>query len=60
MTVTTIGIGSSIEGAYRSKFAGSEALWQRALKVTPSGISHDLRRITPFPVYVDHALGCRK
>jgi glutamate-1-semialdehyde 2,1-aminomutase len=60
MTVTTTGIDSSIDGAYRNKFAGSEALWQRAIKVTPSGINHDLRRITPFPVYVDHALGCRK
>ena len=58
--MTTTGIDSSIEGAYRSKFAGSHALWQRAIKVTPSGINHDLRRITPFPVYVDHALGCRK
>ncbi len=52
--------GMSIDSAYRARFAGSAVFWERARAVSPSGVHHDLRRIVPFPVYVDHASGCRK
>jgi glutamate-1-semialdehyde 2,1-aminomutase len=45
---------------YATKFAGSGALWQRARKLIPSGINHDARFISPFPLYMDRAQGCRK
>ena len=45
---------------YAAKFAGSRALWERARKIIPSGVNHDVRYINPFPIYMDHAKGCRK
>lgn len=58
--MSAIGVDMTIEQAYTAKFAGSAALWERARKVSPSGVHHDTRRVVPFPVYVDHAQGCRK
>ncbi len=52
--------GQTIDEAYRARFPGSRALYERALQLMPSGINHDVRRIAPFPVYVDHAKGSRK
>jgi len=45
---------------YAVRFAGSRALWERARTVIPGGINHDARHINPFPLYMDHAQGCRK
>jgi len=45
---------------YAAKFAGSRGLWERARRIIPSGINHDVRFINPFPLYMDHAQGCRK
>ena len=45
---------------YAAKFAGSRTLWERAQKIIPSGINHDARFISPFPLYMEHAQGCRK
>ncbi len=45
---------------YGSRFAGSRTLWERARKIIPSGVNHDARFITPFPLYMEHAKGCRK
>jgi glutamate-1-semialdehyde 2,1-aminomutase len=38
----------------------SKALYQEALKVFPSGVTHDSRYMQPFPIYVTHAKGSRK
>jgi glutamate-1-semialdehyde 2,1-aminomutase len=35
-------------------------LHQRAAGVFPNGVTHDLRHLEPFPVYVERALGSRK
>ena len=51
---------ATIVEEYSKKFAGSGTLWERARKVIPSGINHDARFINPFPLYMDHAQGCRK
>jgi glutamate-1-semialdehyde 2,1-aminomutase len=48
------------EQDFRNKFKGSGELWERARRIIPSGINHDVRRVLPFPVYVDRAEGCRK
>ena len=45
---------------YTAKFAGSRELWAKAHRIIPSGINHDGRFISPFPLYMDHAQGCRK
>jgi glutamate-1-semialdehyde 2,1-aminomutase len=38
----------------------SAALYERALSVFPSGVTHDGRYMEPFPIYVTHADGSRK
>jgi glutamate-1-semialdehyde 2,1-aminomutase len=38
----------------------SAALYQRASRVLPSGVTHDSRFMRPFPVYIDHASGAHK
>jgi len=38
----------------------SAALYQRATKVLPSGVTHDTRYAEPFPIYVTHAQGSKK
>lgn len=58
--MTAVEVGLTIEQAFRAKFKTSGALWERARAVSPSGIHHDVRRVLPFPVYIDHADGCRK
>ncbi len=51
---------STIATEYRARFPRSMALWERARQLIPSGINHDVRRIVPFPLYMDHAQGCWK
>ncbi|MFO7941743.1 MAG: aminotransferase class III-fold pyridoxal phosphate-dependent enzyme [Bacillota bacterium] len=38
----------------------SQRLYEGACEVLPSGLTHDNRRMTPFPVYMDTARGARK
>jgi glutamate-1-semialdehyde 2,1-aminomutase len=45
---------------YRRTHPGSRALWERACRSIPGGITHDIRQLTPFPLYVTHAQGSRK
>lgn len=45
---------------YERKHPGSRALHQQALEVFPDGVTHDTRRFTPFPIYVERAQGPRK
>lgn len=51
---------SQILAAYRSKFSQSAMLFDRAMTVFPSGVTHDSRYLEPFPIYVKEALGSRK
>lgn len=39
---------------------GSARLYAEALKVFPSGITHDSRYMAPFPLYIQRAQGARK
>ena len=50
----------SIHDEYRAKHPKSAALAERARRAIPGGITHDIRHLTPFPVYVDRAAGTRK
>jgi glutamate-1-semialdehyde 2,1-aminomutase len=50
----------SIQDDYRARHPKSAALAERARRAIPGGITHDIRHLTPFPVYVDRAAGSRK
>jgi glutamate-1-semialdehyde 2,1-aminomutase len=45
---------------YRALHPRSAELHRQAERSFPNGVTHDLRHFSPFPIYVDHALGCRK
>ena len=42
---------------YEAKFAKSKALFERARKVMPRGVSHDQWYADPFPIYMSRAKG---
>lgn len=50
----------SLSTAYRERFPRSAERYAEALNVFPSGVTHDGRFLTPFPVYVDSAAGAMK
>ncbi len=50
----------SIHETYRARHPRSAALAERARKAIPGGVTHDIRHLVPFAVYVDRARGSRK
>lgn len=50
----------TIESEYIAGHGGSSALYERAARVLPSGVTHDGRFLLPFPIYVDRATGSHK
>jgi len=46
--------------AYRAAHPKSLALWERAARTIPGGVTHDIRHLRPFPVYVERARGALK
>ena len=51
---------SAIVTDYRARTSGSGALFERARKVLPSGITHDARYLDPYSIHVAKAKGPRK
>lgn len=51
---------SAIIADFRQKTPGSARLHAEALQALPSGIAHDSRQLSPYPIYVDRAEGPRK
>ncbi len=49
-----------IEERYRQLHPKAAALYERARQVIPGGVTHDIRHLRPFPIYVDRASGVRK
>ena len=47
----------SVQDDYRAKHPKSLALAERARKAIPGGITHDIRHLVPFPIYVERAPG---
>jgi len=45
---------------YRARHPKAAALYERARRAIPGGITHDIRHLTPFPIYVESAQGARK
>ncbi len=50
----------TIRDRYLSKFPTSHRQYERAKQVFPSGVTHDLRYMEPFPIYIDKQSGCTK
>ncbi|MBM2837368.1 MAG: hemL [candidate division NC10 bacterium] len=50
----------SVEEQFRRAHPRSEALFRRAKAAIAGGLSHDIRYLRPFPIYVDRAGGSRK
>jgi glutamate-1-semialdehyde 2,1-aminomutase len=52
--------GPSLAERYAAAFPRSRKLHEQARGIFPNGVTHDARHLTPFPVYVDRALGSHK
>jgi glutamate-1-semialdehyde 2,1-aminomutase len=50
----------TIQETFRAMHPKSAALAERARAAIPGGITHDIRHLLPFPVYMDRASGTRK
>ncbi len=53
-------MGDSILDAYVKQHPGSAKLYEESSRVFPSGVTHDIRYVSPFPIFVDRAAGSRK
>jgi glutamate-1-semialdehyde 2,1-aminomutase len=51
---------TTIDDAFRKRFARSAELYERSRKAIAGGITHDSRNFVPFPIYVERADGSRK
>ncbi len=51
---------ASLTAAFRERFPKSAERYADASQLFPSGVTHDGRYLTPFPVYVDSAQGATK
>src|SRR2546425_11473314 len=49
-----------IEDLYRARTPRSAALYARASRVLPAGLTHDSRATSPYPLYAARAAGARK
>ena len=45
---------------FQGLHAGSARLYEESLRTFPSGVTHDLRYLQPFPLFIDRAQGSRK
>lgn len=45
---------------YVRQHPNSARLYEESLRTFPSGVTHDIRFLTPFPIFIDHAEGSRK
>src|SRR5688572_1867051 len=50
----------SILERYSTAFIGSRKRFEQARQVFPDGVTHDLRLLDPFPVYIDRQKGAYK
>jgi glutamate-1-semialdehyde 2,1-aminomutase len=53
-------MSETILDAYVRLHPQSAALYEESLRVFPSGVTHDVRYVTPFPIFVDHAEAAHK
>jgi glutamate-1-semialdehyde 2,1-aminomutase len=51
---------ATLQQRFETEFAGSRRRFEQARTIFPDGVTHDSRRLEPFPVYITHALGSHK
>jgi glutamate-1-semialdehyde 2,1-aminomutase len=51
---------STLIERYEGEFASSRKLHEQARGLFPNGVTHDLRHLEPFPIYIDRAAGAYK
>jgi glutamate-1-semialdehyde 2,1-aminomutase len=56
----TLAKQQSLVERYRAAFPRSQELHRRAREIFPNGVTHDVRHLEPFPIYVDRAEGAHK
>ena len=57
---TAVATSTPLADRFAAEFPRSWALFARARDVFPDGVTHELRRLEPFPIYVDRAAGAYK
>lgn len=57
---TTLTARRTIAERYAESFPNSQRLYARATGLFPNGVTHDLRYLQPFPVYVERGEGSHK
>jgi glutamate-1-semialdehyde 2,1-aminomutase len=50
----------SLTARYEDAFPNSRKLFEQARSLFPNGVTHDLRYLEPFPIYIERALGAHK
>jgi glutamate-1-semialdehyde 2,1-aminomutase len=55
-----VAIKETILDSYRRAHPGSQKLYEESLRTFPSGVTHDIRYTSPFPIFVERARGSRK
>ncbi len=50
----------SLTARYEAEFSASRQMHAGAKELFPHGVTHDLRYLEPFPVYIDRAAGAHK
>src|SRR2546423_5902685 len=50
----------SLTDRFTAEFGTSRKLHEQAKRVFPNGVTHDLRHLEPFPIYIDRAEGASK
>lgn len=50
----------TIDEIYVNRHPTSAKLYEEALQTFPSGVTHDVRYLSPFPIFVERAKGSRK
>src|SRR5438132_7846953 len=51
---------ATLGSRYEAAFPNARRLYEQARGVFPGGVTHDLRHLEPFPLYVERALGAHK
>src|SRR5437879_9313939 len=50
----------TLSARYEKEFPNSRKLFEQAKTVFPGGVTHDLRHLEPFPIYIERAEGAHK
>jgi glutamate-1-semialdehyde 2,1-aminomutase len=57
---TTLTARRTLAERFAETFPSSERLYRQATSLFPNGVTHDLRYLQPFPIYVERAEGSHK